>query len=263
MFSYLQIRNPRERLLVGLADLAIAPAGWTSGHASGPIRRMLLLRLERIGDLLMTLDAIGLARQLAPGAEIDLAVGSWNADLARLIPGLRQLDLVDVPWLAREGTEWSWSNLILHTREWRDRHYDLVLNFEPDIRSTFLAWLSGAPKRFGYGTAGGGAFLTTALPYEPARHVRDNARVLVERALGAEAAARPACRARRAPQAARPASGRARRWGGGGRSGCSRDRAGSARRAGRRRAGRDRAPGRGRVRRFRWRRGRCARRSAR
>ena len=44
---------------------------------------MLLLRLERIGDLLMTLDAIATCARAWPDATIDLAVGSWNADLAR------------------------------------------------------------------------------------------------------------------------------------------------------------------------------------
>ena len=43
-------------------------------------RRILLLRLERIGDLVMALDAIRDVRTLAPAAKIDLVVGSWNAD---------------------------------------------------------------------------------------------------------------------------------------------------------------------------------------
>ena len=40
------------------------------------------------------------------------------------------------------------------------------MNFEPDIRSNFLAWLTGAPRRVGYWTGGGGAFLTDALAYD-------------------------------------------------------------------------------------------------
>jgi ADP-heptose:LPS heptosyltransferase len=59
------------------------------------------------------------------------------------------------------------------------RRYDLVLNFEPDIRSNFLTWLSGAPERLGYSSGGGGAFLTDARPYDPNSHVSFNARRLV------------------------------------------------------------------------------------
>jgi ADP-heptose:LPS heptosyltransferase len=64
---------------------------------------VLLLRLERIGDLLMTLGAIDAVRQTWPGAEIDLAVGRWNHALAALIPGLSRIEPADAPWLARPG----------------------------------------------------------------------------------------------------------------------------------------------------------------
>jgi ADP-heptose:LPS heptosyltransferase len=183
MFNHLQISYPRARALVGLADVALAPlrAGRLARRENGgSIRRVLLLRLERIGDLLMVLEAINAARAAWPAAEIDLAVGSWNAGLASLIPGVNRILVADVPWLAREGSGLSWRALIRTARAWRD--YDLVLNFEPDIRSNFLAWLTGAPRRFGYWTGGGGAFLTRSDAYEPMSHVATNAKSLVNRA---------------------------------------------------------------------------------
>lgn len=183
MFDQLQVYAPRERLLVGLADFALSPLRWTRGAtpAATP-SRVLLLRLERIGDLLMTHAAIAKARALWPNAEIDLAVGSWNAPLARLMPDVSRVDVVDVPWLAREGTGLSWPALLAHAGTWRDRRYDLVINFEPDIRSNLLAWRSGAPRRIGYWTGGGGALLTEALAYEPTRHVAVNADRLLQAA---------------------------------------------------------------------------------
>lgn len=181
MFDHLQIYAPRERTLVGLADAVLAPLRWFQrpSPAAAPAR-ILLLRLERIGDLLMTHEAITRSRQLWPAAEIDLAVGSWNARLARLMPDVSRVDVLDVPWLAREGTGLSWPALIAHARQWRGRNYDLVINFEPDIRSNFLAWHSGAARRVGYWTGGGGAFLTDALAYDPSAHVATNAQRLLE-----------------------------------------------------------------------------------
>jgi ADP-heptose:LPS heptosyltransferase len=205
MFQHLQIPNARERALVGFADLATRPLAWRPRPVARPPRRILLLRLERIGDLLMVLDAIGLARALAPEAELDLAVGSWNADLAALVPGLDHVDVVDVPWLAREGTGWSWPAMVSHARGWRSRRYDLVVNFEPDIRSNCLAWLSGGRRRAGYFTGGGGAFLTDAWAYDPTSHVAANAGSLVRRAFGApgDAATRLPHTVLRVPEAAR------------------------------------------------------------
>lgn len=194
MPSGLQIYATRERALVGLADALLTPLTWLRGRpVAAPPRRVLLLRLERIGDLLMTLDAIALARAVWPDATIDLAVGSWNAPLAKLIPGIGTVYTADVPWLAREGRGDSWSTLRAHARTWKRAHYDVVVNFEPDIRSNYLAWITGAPRRHGYWTGGGGAFLTDARAFEPTSHVGVNAERLVRLASGqAEGPSSPA-----------------------------------------------------------------------
>ena len=181
--------------MVGVADLLLAPLGmWHRRRPDSPPERVLLLRVERIGDLLMVMDAIAAARASWPAAQIDLAVGSWNAPLAALIPGLNHIDHVDVPWLAREGTGLSWRGLLAQANVWRERRYDLVVNFEPDIRTNLLAWRTGAPLRAGYWTGGGGKLLTDALAYDPESHVSDNALALIHHCAGgggARAASRP------------------------------------------------------------------------
>ncbi len=188
----LQIPNPRERAMVAAADAALRPLRWLQRRpAAAEPKRVLLLRLERIGDLLMVLGAIAGARAAWPDAEIDLAVGSWSLPLARLIPGIARVHTADVPWLARDNGGDSWPALIAKARRWRRQGYDLVLNFEPDIRSNFLAWLTGAPRRYGYWTGGGGAFLTDALGYQPAQHVSVNAEALIAHAAGRVIARRP------------------------------------------------------------------------
>jgi heptosyltransferase-1 len=180
----LQVYDRRERTLVQIADLALAPLRWrpSSRTAAGPVRRVLLLRLERIGDLLMTLEALRHARTTWPEATIDLVVGGWNASLAALIPDVDHVRIASVPWLAREEPSDSWPALLSGARRWRREQYDVGLNFEPDIRSNFLLWQSGARVRLGYSSGGGGAFLTSAGPYDSASHVAANAVALVARA---------------------------------------------------------------------------------
>ena len=148
----LQIPASRERRLVKLADSLIGSLQWLPSiarrRARNPVQRVLLMRLERIGDLLMTLGAIEDAHAAWPHAEIDLAVGSWNRGLANLIPGVANIHTADAPWLARE-TATSWYALIKQVRRWRARRYDIVINFEPDIRSNVLAGQTRAPFRIG------------------------------------------------------------------------------------------------------------------
>jgi ADP-heptose:LPS heptosyltransferase len=183
MFEHLQIYARRERLLVGAADAALrlaAPAMKARRRRPArPPRRILLLRLERIGDLLMTLEAIEDVRQAAPGAAVDLVVGSWNLELARRIAGVHRVETLDAAWLARGETALPVAALLRHARAWAPRDYDLAVNFEPDIRSNLLLAASRAARTAGYGSGGGGALLDVALPYEPRRHTAENARRLV------------------------------------------------------------------------------------
>jgi ADP-heptose:LPS heptosyltransferase len=194
----LQIYDARERAMVGTADRLIAAAA----AVARPFRRrrrpaaparILVLRLERIGDLLMALPAIGDLRDAWPSAAIDLVVGSWNAPLAQAIRGVSRVQTLDAAWLARESTGRGLAGLLAAARVWRTERYDLALNFEPDIRSNLLLAASGAAWTAGYSTGGGGPLLDVALEYDPAAHTTANARRLVAAVAGdaVRTAARP------------------------------------------------------------------------
>jgi ADP-heptose:LPS heptosyltransferase len=196
MFSTLRhIYDPRERLLVGVADLALRVATWPgriARHRSipSPPERILLLRLERIGDLLMTMGAIESVRATWPRARIDLVVGSWNADLARQLPWIDRVESLDVPWLARGAAGVGMRSVLANVRGWRTQNYELAINLEGDIRSNVLVALSGAPVRVGFPMAGGGDVLTDAVAHDPALHTDENTRRLVRgaaRSFGVEA----------------------------------------------------------------------------
>ena len=63
---------------------------------------------------------------------------------------------------------------------WRQRGYDLAINFEPDIRSNLLLAASGAAWTAGFVTGGGGPLLDTRLDYDTSRHTTVNAMNLVQ-----------------------------------------------------------------------------------
>jgi heptosyltransferase II len=208
VFRHLQIYEPRERALVGLADAGLTVASALASALSvvrarvrparsearpaGPPRRILLLRLERIGDLLMSAPAIAAVRAFAPDATIDLVVGSWNASIARLIPGIDRVETLDAAWLARGSAgAVGMRGLIARARTWRTRDYDLAINFEGDIRSHLLLALSGAPERAGFTMAGGGPLLTRPFEFNPREHTTANAWRLVRDLFGMLGVAAP------------------------------------------------------------------------
>ena len=130
----------------------------------------------------MTLDAIADVRRLAPAARIDLVVGSWNLPLARLLPTVDTIEGMDVPWMSRGDRGRSWAEMARQTKSWRARHYDLAINFEPDIRSNLLLAFSGASRTLGFLSGGGGATLTDAIAPDPRAHISQSAQALVQRA---------------------------------------------------------------------------------
>jgi lipopolysaccharide heptosyltransferase II len=190
MFDHLDITTTSERWAVGLADAALTVLAWPLKRRPRQARpqRILLLRLERIGDLLMSLGAIRAVRAQAPEATIDLVVGSWNEAIARLIAEVDSVEIADAAWLARGGGGESAASLARRAAGWRGRRYDLAINFEGDIRSHGLLALSGATRRVGFAHAGGGPLLTDVVAFDGGRHVADNGLALVERAFDLPAA---------------------------------------------------------------------------
>lgn len=185
----LHIQDARERALVAAADRALAAAAalarpFRSRRPPDVPRRILLLRLERIGDLLMAARGIADVRALAPDAAIDLVVGSWNRTLASAIRGVDGVRTLDPAWLAREGGGLGLPALVAAARGWRQERYDLAINFEPDVRSNLLLAASGAAWTAGYRSGGGGPLLDQALDYDTRAHTADNARRLAAAVFG-------------------------------------------------------------------------------
>jgi len=195
----LQIQDPRERAIVRAADAGLTVASvLLKPFASRPAAssgkpRILLLQLERIGDLVMALEAIRDVRSLAPDARIDLVVGSWNAPLAAAIPSVDQVTSLDARWLAREGEGLAMPGLLRTAWGWRSARYSLAINFEPDIRSNLLLAAAGAARTAGWSSGGGSPLLDVALEYDVTAHTTTNARRLVHSVFGgpAPASARP------------------------------------------------------------------------
>jgi ADP-heptose:LPS heptosyltransferase len=180
----LHISDRRERALVATADRMLAAltaiaSPFRRRQRPGAPKRILVLRLERIGDLLMTLPALADLRAFAPGAEVDLVVGSWNADLARAIDPITRIECIDASWLSRDVEGRGVLSLFAAARQWRGTHYDLAINFEPDIRGNLMLAASGAAWTAGYGSGGGGPLLDVALDFDTHAHTSDNARRLV------------------------------------------------------------------------------------
>src|SRR6266545_4282478 len=106
-----RVASPAERALLAAADLPLRVLGRAPVLAGPPldrdrVREVLVLRLDRIGDLLMSLPALSDLRRAYPEARIRLAVGRWSEEIARRAP-VDDVLVWSAPWVGRpsEGAQ--------------------------------------------------------------------------------------------------------------------------------------------------------------
>jgi ADP-heptose:LPS heptosyltransferase len=186
-----RIYDPRERVLVLGLDAPARAAFALSrrlGLARAPrprpleeVRDILVLRLDRIGDVLMCLPALHDLRAAAPRARIRLAVGRWSETIARGFP-VDEVLVWSAPWVGRpaEGAS-SFSALAFKARALRSARLDLALDLQGDLRASLLLWLTGAVRRVGYANTGGDYLLTDVVPLdETVSWVEQNRRAVAQ-----------------------------------------------------------------------------------
>jgi ADP-heptose:LPS heptosyltransferase len=164
----IRIESAIERVLVAAAD---APWPWRRRAPAPPIdpasvRDVLVLRLDRIGDVLMALPALADLRRSLPGARIRLAVGAWSEEVAGMAP-VDEVIVWSAPWAGRrgEGAE-SLAALARKAREVAGRPPDVAIDLQGDVRAALLMRLTSARIRVGYANTGGGGWLTHVVPLD-------------------------------------------------------------------------------------------------
>jgi ADP-heptose:LPS heptosyltransferase len=168
-----RVYERRERLALLAFDLParvlLGPARWLARPRPldpQALREVLVLRLDRIGDLVMSLPALHDLRAALPQARLRLAVPRWSLDVARSAPVDEVLEW-SPPWAGRaqEGAD-SWRGLLAKARALRRARLDLALDLQGDVRASLLMWRVGARERVGYANTGGRALLTRVVPLD-------------------------------------------------------------------------------------------------
>jgi heptosyltransferase-2 len=102
-------------------------------------RRILMIRLSSLGDIILTTPVLRLLREHCPSARIDFMLKAEFQDVLRAHPCVDRLLPVDTRQPLR------------HTiRELRDTQYDLVLDLHRTLRSSWLYHRSRARHRLAY-----------------------------------------------------------------------------------------------------------------
>jgi heptosyltransferase-2 len=163
-----------RRCLASLFDLAGGAVFFWIRWLPRPCtyRKILCVRLDQIGDFVLTLPALGALREAFPEAEMDLLVAPWSEPLAQFVEGIARVETFEHSYFS--GHSFSGISALRETWRWvakaRKRGYDLAIDFRGDVRTIALLFLAGAKRRVGYGGTGGGFLLTDRVPNEEGIH---------------------------------------------------------------------------------------------
>jgi len=127
-------------------------------------RRILVIRTDMLGDVVLTLPTIHALHRAYPQAKIDLVVEPPSAGIVAGHPEIDRIILSDLAaWVRGLRTGQAWGLLRTTIRELRAAHYDLAVSVCGDWASV-LARLSGARRRVGYAGEAYPFFLTDPVP---------------------------------------------------------------------------------------------------
>jgi ADP-heptose:LPS heptosyltransferase len=143
-------------------------------YSKDKIRKILIFRTDRIGDLVMTLPAVKLLREKYPKSELHLIAGKWNEPVLGYIKYFDRVSFWSPSWISRGEESDSFLRLCIRAIGLRSEKYDLSIDFTSDVRINLLMWLCGAKRRIGYSDSGGGAFLTDTIEDRGIHRVEQN-----------------------------------------------------------------------------------------
>jgi ADP-heptose:LPS heptosyltransferase len=183
-----RVYEPAERLLIGALDIPgrLTLGLWKALRRTpvldlASVHRVLVLRLDRIGDVFMSLPALADLRAALPHAHIRLAVGQWSAEATRTAP-VDDVLIWNAPWVGRrdEGAD-RLATLMKKARALRREGIDLAIDLQGDIRASLLLWTTRARVRVGYANTGGAYLLTHVVPLdETVSWVEQNRRAVAQ-----------------------------------------------------------------------------------
>jgi heptosyltransferase-2 len=122
-------------------------------------KRILIVRTDRIGDVILTTPAIETVRKNFPDARISVLVAAQTQDLVRGNPFIDEVLIDD-----REGRHQGMSGFWVLSSEIHARRFDVVFIFHTKKRTNFACFNARIPERIGYKDKNYGFFLTQGFP---------------------------------------------------------------------------------------------------
>jgi len=182
----IEIADCNKRLLLKIIDniiklsyAALSPILFMNFKKIVSINKILLIRMDHIGDVAMITPIPKLIKEIYPGAKITVIIGSWALDLFKNNPHIDKIICHDAPWWTsiRPGSKtkillrYIINDYIPLLKKLRKENFDIGIDFRGDIRHIILFLLLPWIKcRLSYDRTGGGCLLSQSSVYDKKSH---------------------------------------------------------------------------------------------
>jgi len=135
--------------------------------------RILLIRPDHLGDLVLTTPILHALKQHAPNAHITMMVGPWSSEVIARHPDMDRILTCPFPGFQRIPQKALDPYFLLFSvaKQLRRGQYDLGINLRPDFWwGAALLYMARIPHRIGYKLKPGGPFLSHAVQFWSPEH---------------------------------------------------------------------------------------------
>jgi lipopolysaccharide heptosyltransferase II len=166
----------RETLVEAAARMPFIPC--RTPH----MERILLIRPDHLGDVLLTTPAIRALRAARPEAELHALIGGWSADVLGAYPEIDLVLTLDFPGFtrtAKQSVRSPYQLALATANRLRRIGYSSAVILRPDHWwGALVAKLAGIPVRVGYDLPQVSGYLTERIPHTYQHAVKQNTRLV-------------------------------------------------------------------------------------
>ncbi len=182
----IEITGAKKRLLLKIIDnmlkllyVVLSAVFLITFKKPYAINKILLIRIDHIGDAAMLTPVPKLIKEKYPGAKITVMIGSWSLDLFKNNPYVDKIICHDAPWWTslRSNTEtktllrYAVNDYISLLKNIRKERFDVGIDFRGDLRHIILFLLLSRIKcRLSYSRTGGESLLSQSVIYDKKLH---------------------------------------------------------------------------------------------
>jgi heptosyltransferase-2 len=136
------------------------------------MKKILIIKLCCVGDILFTTPAIRALRKGFSKAYLAYLVGSWSKEIIEDNPNLDEVIIYDPP--AHSFSRWrAFISTLSCLRKLRQKRFDLAVIFHRTSFGGLFSLLGGIPQRIGFDYAGQGRLLTQKVVFDTSKHEVD------------------------------------------------------------------------------------------